>query len=136
MFPPLRAMEGAVRKYTPFLDTQPPIGSNRHPQHGSTLLMLSQTGACSLLFRMPVVQEPAATEAYDRARDAGIQWPQLWNAGHIDLKLIQSLRHDAGEHMQACYFCRPLHGAPERPLNGAPARRPGTRRGPAAHPSC
>ena len=47
--PPRRAMEGAVRKSTHFLDTQPHIGSSQHPEHGSTLLMLFRTGACSLL---------------------------------------------------------------------------------------
>ena len=105
--PPRRAMEGAVRKSTHFLDTQPHIGSSQHPEHGSTLLMLSRTGACSLPFRVAVVQEPAATEAYERARRSRIRWPQLWSAGHIDLKLIQSLRHDAAEHMRAPYLWRP-----------------------------
>ena len=32
----------------------------KHPEHGSTLLMLSQAGACGVLLRLPVAEELAS----------------------------------------------------------------------------
>lgn len=110
------------------------VGGDRkgqHPEHGSTLLMLSQAGACGVLLRLPVAEEPARQEAYDRAHEAGIPAAQLMAPGHFDLKLIESLRHDHGEHLRACYLWPPCGGYTVHPSGcdkrlGGPGGRPAT----------